>query len=136
VTEEDRLPRPVDIHVGARIRFRRKLLGLSQQKLAEDLGLTFQQIQKYERGSNRVSASKLYALSRSLQIPVVYFFEGLPNHADADQAKLDVARAVTAFLATPEGLELAANFSRIKQSRARRRIIDLIRAMTQDDDAG
>src|SRR5215212_8586427 len=75
--DQDRMPNPVDLHVGARIRMRRKILGVSQEKLADDLGLTFQQVQKYERGANRVSASKLYEIARSLQTPVAFFFEGL-----------------------------------------------------------
>ena len=135
MTERDKQPRHVDLHVGGRIRFRRKLLGLSQQKLAEDLGLTFQQIQKYERGTNRVSASKLYEMSRSLQTSVFYFFEGLPEQGDAADAETDMSAPVTAFLATPEGLELAATFPRLKHGRSRRRILDLVRAMAEDNDA-
>src|SRR3954468_5429255 len=75
----ERGPNPVDLHVGARIRMRRKLLGVSQERLADQLGLTFQQVQKYERGANRVSASKLYEIARALQTSVAYFFEGLAS---------------------------------------------------------
>ena len=74
---EDRSPNPVDLHVGARVRMRRKLLGVSQEKLADALGLTFQQVQKYERGTNRISASKLFEIGRFLQAPVSYFFEDM-----------------------------------------------------------
>ena len=98
-----RKPSPVDAHVGARIRLRRKLLGLSQQQLAEKLGLPFQQVQKYERGVNRVSASKLYETARLLQAPVTHFFEGLDCQA-ATQCAPDAVAAVTAFLMTTEGL--------------------------------
>ena len=78
-TSEGRGPNPIDLHVGARIRMRRRLLGVSQERLAEALGLTFQQVQKYERGANRVSASKLYEIARTLQTPVTYFFDGLAD---------------------------------------------------------
>lgn len=77
-------PNPVDVHVGERIRARRRVLGISQENLAEDLGLTYQQIQKYEKGANRVSASKLWAISRSLKAPIEYFFEGLAGDQDTD----------------------------------------------------
>src|SRR3546814_18172810 len=77
---------PVDVHVGGRVRLRRVFLGYSQEKLANALGLTFQQIQKYERGANRISASKLYELSRILSVPVTYFFEGVESEAEAGNA--------------------------------------------------
>src|SRR5580692_8901907 len=81
---EDRSPNPVDLHVGARIRMRRRMLGVSQEKLADALGLTFQQVQKYERGANRVSASKLYEIAAALKTPVAYFFEGLADPSRED----------------------------------------------------
>jgi transcriptional regulator with XRE-family HTH domain len=133
LSQSDGQPEPVDLHVGARIRFRRKLLGFSQQRLAEDLGLTFQQVQKYERGLNRVSASKLYEISRSLQTSVAYFFEGLADHGDAG-GNHEAERTIVEFLATPEGLELASLFPRLKHGRARRRILDLVRAMAEDNE--
>ena len=83
---DDRSPNPVDLHVGARVRMRRRLRGVSQEKLAESLGLTFQQVQKYERGANRISASKLYEIAASLQTPVGYFFEGLADPSALDSA--------------------------------------------------
>src|SRR6188768_2616137 len=79
---EGRRPNPVDLHVGGRVRMRRTLLGVSQEQLADSLGLTFQQVQKYERGANRVSASKLYESARALQAPVSFFFEGLADPLD------------------------------------------------------
>src|SRR5579884_660298 len=81
--DAERSPNPVDLHVGARIRMRRKSLGVSQERLADSLGLTFQQVQKYERGANRVSASKLYEIARALQTSVAYFFDGLADPAEA-----------------------------------------------------
>lgn len=125
------LAHPVDLYVGARLRIRRKVLGLSQTQVAEALGITFQQIQKYERGSNRISASKLYDVASLLEAPVSYFFDGLSETSGG----LDdgVAQRVTKFVSTPEGLELAALFPRLDDRRLRRRVVDLVRAMVEDD---
>src|SRR6195952_1505577 len=102
----ERSPHPVDLHVGARIRMRRKVLGVSQEKLADELGLTFQQVQKYERGANRVSASKLYEIARSLSAPISYFFDGLSDpQAGPDVAGVPVDNFVHDFLMTNEGVE-------------------------------
>lgn len=132
--DSDRSPNPVDLHVGARIRMRRKLLGVSQERLAEDLGLTFQQVQKYERGANRVSASKLYEIARSLKTSIAYFFEGLsdPSVTGAEPDG-DGEQSVHDFLMTAEGLELAAVFPRVAKPRVRRRILELVRSMAEDD---
>ena len=132
-------PDPVDTHVGSRIRFRRKLLGLSQGQLADSLGLTFQQVQKYERGSNRVSASKLYETAKTLQVSIAYFFEGLNDPAAAltkGTAADFPQRAINEFLTTPEGIELALAFPKLKQSRVRRRVLDLVRSMADEDAEG
>lgn len=122
----DRGPNPVDRHVGLRIRMRRKERGLSQERLAESVDLTFQQIQKYERAANRVSASKLWEIARALKTPLGYFFEGLPEtgapHADAGVSMQD-------FLLSAEGLEMMASFPRIRDPRVRRKVLDLVRAM-------
>lgn len=128
-------PNPVDLHVGGRIRTRRKLLGVSQEVLAHDLGLTFQQVQKYERGANRVSASKLYEIAKSLQCGIGHFFDGLPDPASASAELLaDSGQEVMIhdFLMTPEGIELAALFPKIRRGRVRRRILDLVRAMVEE----
>ncbi len=136
-TLTDRSPNPVDLHVGGRIRMRRKLLGISQERLADDLGLTFQQVQKYERGANRVSASKLYEIAKSLQTSIAYFFEGLndPSTAKADGVADSGAELfVHDFLMTAEGLQLAQLFPKIKKGGVRRRILDLVRAMAEEQD--
>jgi transcriptional regulator with XRE-family HTH domain len=130
----DRSPNPIDRHVGLRIRLRRKELGVSQEKLAEAIGLTFQQVQKYERAANRVSASKLWEVARALSTNVGYFYEGLgdfvaPVGADAPRD------AVQEFLLTPEGIELATCFPQIPRGRVRRRILDLVRALAGEADA-
>lgn len=122
---------PVDLYVGARLRIRRKVLGFSQTQLAEALGITFQQIQKYERGANRISASKLYEAARLLQSPVSYFFEGLDETAQG-AADDGFAQRMTQFVATPEGLELAGLFPRLSDRRLRRRVVDLVKAMVDD----
>ncbi len=110
---------------------RRKLLGISQERLAEALGLTFQQVQKYERGANRVSASKLFEIAKALQTPVAFFFDGLGPTADgrADPASSEF---VHNFLMSSEGLELAASFPRITKSRVRRRLVDLVKVLADD----
>jgi transcriptional regulator with XRE-family HTH domain len=127
---------PVDLHVGSRVRMRRKILGVSQQRLADSLGLTFQQVQKYERGANRISASKLYAMATTLQAPVSYFFEGLAEpQAGAPGEPGDAsALAVQSFLNTPEGLELAALFARLGRGAVRRQVLNLVRAVALNDD--
>ena len=116
-------PNPVDIHVGSRVRLRRTLLGLSQEKLGEAVGLTFQQIQKYERGANRIGASRLYHLSRVLDVPVSFFFEGLDGQApDTGEAQGDV-------LTDKEALELVRSYYAIPETQ-RRRLFDLARVLS------
>ena len=128
----DLAPNPVDVHVGLRIRLRRKELGVSQEKLAEAIGLTFQQVQKYERAANRVSASKLYEVARALDTSTAYFFEGLTDDHIRTAAEPGGQTQMQAFLLTAEGVELATTFPRIQPSRVRRRILDLVRAMVDD----
>jgi transcriptional regulator with XRE-family HTH domain len=134
--ESSKSPNPVDLHVGGRVRMRRKMLGVSQERLAEALGLTFQQVQKYERGANRISASKLYEIARFLSAPIAYFFEGLGDPAAGGAAGHDETseQHVHGFLMTSEGLELAAAFPRIARSRLRRRILDLVRSLADEEE--
>ena len=133
---EDKTPDPIDIHVGARVRLRRKFLAISQEALAAAIGLTFQQVQKYERGSNRISASKLYRIARILNAPMTYFFDGAPD-PDGDDTANDIAtggpeRRANEFLMTPEGIELAQYFPVIEGARTRRRVLDLVRSLAED----
>jgi transcriptional regulator with XRE-family HTH domain len=127
----DQEPHLVDIHVGARIRMRRKSMGLSQTQLADSVGITFQQLQKYERGTNRVSASKLYGMAVTLQAAVAWFFEGMPPEADGvgDQR----IQAVRRFMATEEGVELASLVPQLPASQ-RRQILALARTLSTDAD--
>jgi transcriptional regulator with XRE-family HTH domain len=125
---EDAGPHPVDRHVGLHIRMRRKALGISQERLAESLGLTFQQVQKYERGANRVSASKLWEIARALRTNVAYFYEGLESE-DEETTRGFIGANAQEFLLTPEGMELAATFPRVRRQGVRRKVLDLVRAM-------
>ena len=129
----DRGPNPIDRHVGLRIRMRRKELGISQEKLAESIGLTFQQVQKYERAANRVSASKLWEMSRALTTSISYFYEGLGDGGEIPGSNLP-RETLQDFLLTPEGMELATIFPKVPKGRVRRKILDLVRAMAGEPD--
>jgi transcriptional regulator with XRE-family HTH domain len=123
-----RATNPVDKHVGSRVRMRRLMLGMSQSTLADGLGLTFQQVQKYEKGTNRMGASRLEHLSHILQIPVPFFFEGAP-HLPGQPTGIGEAPSpayVSEFLATTDGLALTKAFMRIKEPGLRRRIVHLV----------
>jgi transcriptional regulator with XRE-family HTH domain len=129
---DDRSPNPIDVHVGERIRRRRRALGISQDRLAEELGLTFQQVQKYERGANRVSASKLYQIARTLQASIPFFFEGLPDPVQrVGVAEPERAAFVHDLPLTPEERELTALLSRIESKRVRRRLLELVRSLVE-----
>ena len=125
-------PNPIDIHVGTRLRQRRVTRGVSQEKLGEQLGVTFQQIQKYEKGTNRIGASRLFEIARFLDIPVGYFYEGLPEYPDQAPSG-GVDEAPSAYLheddAGADGLRLSKAFVRIKDARARRLIIELVETL-------
>ena len=128
-------PNPVDVHVGLRVRGRRKQLGLSQERLAEGLGLTFQQIQKYERGANRISASKLFEIAKLLEVSVAYFFEGvdgapppgIDRHAQAYNT------IVEQMLAEPNGAQLAEAFLSIRRKSIKKQLANLICAIAAND---
>src|SRR3954470_22018594 len=121
-------PNPTDRHVGSRVRMRRMMLSMSQEKLGDALGLTFQQVQKYEKGTNRIGASRLQQISNILQVPVEFFFEGAPNLNDFGSGAKDAPSTsyVSDFLASSEGLSLTKAFTRIKEPKLRRRIVDLV----------
>lgn len=128
-------PNPVDVHVGARVRLRRTLLGLSQEKLGEAIGLTFQQVQKYERGANRIGSSRLYDLSRVLDVPVSFFFEDMPAAvaAGTPAQRRGMAEEKTAYepdpMAKRETLELVRAYYRIKDPRVRKRLFEMTKAL-------
>lgn len=128
-------PNPIDIHVGARLRLRRTLLGLSQEKLGEAVGITFQQLQKYERGSNRISASRLFNLSQVLGVAVSYFFEDMPAPEHIGTVTPDLPPSETdefESMARRETLELVRAYYRIDDPAVRKRTFDLLKALGGD----
>ncbi|MDF2116919.1 helix-turn-helix transcriptional regulator [Roseiarcaceae bacterium H3SJ34-1] len=132
-------PNPIDKHVGSRVRMRRILLGLSQEKLGAALGLTFQQVQKYEKGTNRIGASRLQEISKTLNIAPSYFFDGAPTgSAMAETGGTDAeghsAAFITDFIGTAEGVQLNKAFARIKNAQVRKRVIDLVTAIADIDE--
>ncbi len=132
-------PNPIDIHVGSRVRLRRMMLGMSQEKLGEHLGITFQQIQKYEKGTNRIGASRLQAIARVLNVPVAFFFEDAPGltpvAGNQGFEETQAATYVVDFLSSSEGLSLNKAFVRIKDSKIRRRIVELVREIAGEEEA-
>lgn len=121
-------PNPVDKYVGGRVRMRRIMLGMSQEKLGEALGLTFQQVQKYEKGTNRVGASRIQQISEILQVPVSFLFEGGPSGASSAGGFSEGSSPayVSDFLATSEGLALTRAFTRISDAKLRRSIVEMV----------
>jgi transcriptional regulator with XRE-family HTH domain len=137
MTEDNKKkPNPVDIHVGSRIRLRRNMLGMSQENLGENLGITFQQIQKYEKGTNRVGASRLQAIASILGVPVAFFFEDVPGQESVSGRGFaeDASTAFAVeFCGSPEGLQLNRAFVKISDAKVRRRIIDLVKSLSADN---
>ena len=137
-SDRESRPSPIDVHVGSRIRLRRTLLGMSQERLGELLGLTFQQVQKYERGVNRVGASRLFDLSRVLDVPISFFFDDMPDSLAANFGGLPSRRAGSLETQDPFGddtlsrretLELVRAYYRITDPSIRKRVFDLIKSM-------
>ena len=127
-------PNPIDKHVGSRVRLRRMMLGMSQEKLGDALDLTFQQVQKYEKGTNRIGASRLQQISLILQVPVSFFFEGAPTSGErAESDEPPAPTYVSEFLASSEGLALTKAFMQIEDLKVRRRIVDLVEAIVGGD---
>ena len=128
-------PNLVDQHVGSRVRLRRMLLGMSQERLGESMGLTFQQVQKYEKGVNRIGASRLFQISKILDVPVQFFFEEAPNiggdgTAARGMAEPDSEAFILEFLNSREGLELNRAFVKIGDPKVRKSVVDLVRALS------
>ena len=129
-------PNPIDQHVGARVRMRRKMVAMSQEKLGAALGLTFQQVQKYEKGATRIGASRLQRMSDILQVPVEFFFEGAPNSSaphGSNKSELWMAQ-IDDFVSDPDGLKLIGAFMRMDNAAMRRRIVMLVQEIAGDDD--
>jgi transcriptional regulator with XRE-family HTH domain len=126
----------VDAHVGKRVRMRRLVLGMSQTQLGDGLGLTFQQVQKYEKGTNRISASRLQQIASIQQVPVTFFFEGAPRFPGQDEAPTGAPspQFVSDYLATSEGLQLTKAFMQIQDAKIRRSIVNLVEHLAGPED--
>jgi transcriptional regulator with XRE-family HTH domain len=127
---------PIDTQVGNRVRIRRMLVGLSQEQLGDRLGLTFQQVQKYEKGTNRIGAGRLFEISCFLGVPISFFYEGLRDTSlpKTASAGAEISPSVMAFVASGEGLQLSRAFKSIKDRKVRKRILDLVRSLSEDQD--
>ena len=127
-------PNPVDKYVGSRVRMRRIMLGMSQEKLGEALGLTFQQVQKYEKGVNRIGAGRLFEVSRILGVPIDYFYEGANGQFGGTPAhrSTETSPPVMEFVSSGEGLQLSLAFMRIKDLKVRKRVLDLVKSLADE----
>ncbi|NDB66580.1 MAG: XRE family transcriptional regulator [Methylocystaceae bacterium] len=132
-------PNPIDRHVGSRVKLRRNLLGMSQEKLGAALGLSFQQIQKYEKGTNRIGASRLQQISKILKVMPAFFFEGAPtlsNDPAVGFSEDGTPGYVTEFLSTVEGLQVCKAFARIQDIKVRKRLVELLVSLAAAEEAG
>jgi len=130
---EERIANSVDKRIGQRVKQRRLEMGMSQERLAELLGVTFQQIQKYEKGVNRVAASRLFELAAALGVGLAYFYEGLTAGAPQGGVAEEGQEFVYDMLASPEGQQLLQIFGQIKSAKVRRRVVELVRTLAEDD---
>jgi transcriptional regulator with XRE-family HTH domain len=122
---------PIDVQVGNRVRIRRMLIGMSQERLGELLSLTFQQVQKYEKGINRIGAGRLFDVSRILGVPIEYFYEGAPlaGQGFAEEGTPPVME----FVSSGEGLQLSLAFMKIKDAKVRKRVLDLVKSLSEEE---
>lgn len=131
-------PNPIDVYVGSRVRLRRMIVGMSQEKLGEHLGLTFQQVQKYEKGTNRIGASRLFQISSILDVPVQFFFDGVvaeETSVGAENGGFSEAPTgpkIMEFVGSSEGLELNRAFQKIESGSIRKNLLDLVRTLAQE----
>ena len=128
-------PNPIDLHVGSRVRLRRMMIGMSQETLGGKLNLTFQQVQKYEKGANRIGASRLFTIASILDVPVQFFFDDMPEAANANlrasaKKQPEETEYVMGFVSSREGLELNKAFSKIEKSDRRKAFVDLVKAIS------
>ncbi len=134
MSDNEKKPNPIDIHVGSRVRLRRTMLGMSQEKLGNALEITFQQIQKYEKGANRIGASRLQNIANVLNVPVAFFFEDAPNSnpSATGMAEENSTTYVVDFLSSSEGLQLNRAFIKIGNPKVRRKIVDLVKSLATE----
>jgi len=133
----NRSPNPVDVHVGIRLRMRRMMVGMSQERLGEQLGLTFQQVQKYEKGLNRVSASKLFQISRILEVPVQYFFDDMSTGTSDETGGFSESAGepmIMDYMSSPEAMKLCRALSGIRSVAVRRKLVELANVLAELDD--
>jgi transcriptional regulator with XRE-family HTH domain len=123
---------PIDIQVGNRVRIRRMLIGMSQERLGDLLGLTFQQVQKYEKGVNRIGAGRLFEVSRILNVPVDFFYEGVAAQLAGNEQ--ENAAPVMEFVSSGEGLQLSLAFMKIKDTKVRKRVLDLVKSLSEEEE--
>lgn len=126
---------PIDAQVGSRLRLRRMMIGMSQERLGELLGLTFQQVQKYEKGVNRIGAGRLFEVSRILGVPIHYFYENVPEAGGKSTGFAEPeSPPVIEFVSSGEGLQLSLAFMRIKDPKVRKRVLDLVKSLGEEAD--
>jgi len=133
---EKKKPNPIDVHVGSRVKLRRTMQGMSQEKLGDALGITFQQIQKYEKGTNRIGASRMQQISAALKVPVSFFFEDAPTGvgaaATAGLAEASSTSYVVDFLSSTEGIQLNRAFVRITNPAIRRKVVEMVKTLADE----
>jgi transcriptional regulator with XRE-family HTH domain len=126
---------PVDVQVGNRVRIRRMLIGMSQERLGDLLGLTFQQVQKYEKGVNRIGAGRLFEVSRILNVPIDFFYEGLATASQPGVGETEAtAPPVMEFVSSGEGLQLSLAFMKIRDTKVRKRVLDLVKSLAEEEE--
>lgn len=133
MTTNKRAPNPVDMHVGSRLRMRRMMLSVSQEKLGEALGVSFQQIQKYEKGTNRIGAGRLQDVANELKVPISYFYDDMPGTENQSGFAETGVSYVSDLLTTSDGMELTRAFLQINDPQVRRRVVDLVKAIATQD---
>jgi transcriptional regulator with XRE-family HTH domain len=121
------------VQVGNRVRIRRMLIGMSQERLGDLLGLTFQQVQKYEKGVNRIGAGRLFEMARILNVPVDFFYEGVNAHTGQPGAAEGESAPVMEFVSSGEGLQLSLAFMKIKDAKVRKRVLDLVKSLAEEE---
>jgi len=128
-------PHPVDVHVGARVRLRRMMLDISQETLGKALGLTFQQVQKYEKGANRIGASRLMELAELLEVPVQFFYDDFGGAIGAAPglAESDPGEDFMALVSSPEGVQLCRHFAAIKDPQVKKRVLELVKTISETE---
>jgi len=136
---EKRVPKkqanPIDVQVGNRVRIRRMLIGMSQERLGDLLGLTFQQVQKYEKGVNRIGAGRLFEMARILNVPVDFFYEGVNSAPRPGGDAEGEGAPVMEFISSGEGLQLSLAFMKIKDAKVRKRVLDLVKSLAEEEAA-